>query len=169
MCTFVAKETIAHYLEDGGSVYCAMLDATKAFDRLEYCRLFKLLIDRGLPPICLRFLMNMYSCNLVCVAWHGITSPCFVARNGVKQGGILSPVLFCIYFDGLLLRLHESKFGCWVASVYAGALSYADDLVLFAPTPTAMRRMLDICDKYASEYRIDFNASKSRCIVFLFT
>lgn len=59
-------------------------------------------------------------------------------RNGVRQGGILSSVLFCIYFDGLLLRLHKSKFGYQVTS------AYADDLVPFAPTPTAVRRMLNI-------------------------
>jgi hypothetical protein len=115
----------------------------------------KLLIDRGLPSICLRFLMNMYSCNLVCVAWHGICSPYFVARNGVKQGGILSPVLFCIYFDGLLLRLRESKLGCWVASVYAGALVYADDLVLFAPTPL----LCDECWIYAINMLTTFVSS----------
>ena len=33
-------------------------------------------------------------------------------ENGVKQGGVLSPTLFCIYFDELLRRLRETDVGC---------------------------------------------------------
>jgi len=45
-----------------------------------------------------------------------------------------------------------------------GALAYADDIVLLAPTPSAMRRMLKICDDYANEHSIIFNAKKSKCL-----
>ena len=51
-----------------------------------------------------------------------------VVMNGVKQGGVLSPVLFAVYTDGLLLRLQESGFGCHMGGHYAGALAYADDV-----------------------------------------
>ena len=35
-------------------------------------------------------------------------------ENGVKQGGVLSPTLFCIYFDELLRRLRETDVGCHI-------------------------------------------------------
>ena len=54
--------------------------------------------------------------------------------NGEKQGGVFSPVLFCIYLDGLLCRLAESKIGCFIGNVFVGALAYADDIALLAPT-----------------------------------
>jgi len=76
-----------------------MLDATKAFDRVEYCKLFRQLILRNIPPVIIRLLLNMYVNHTAHVAWNGIFSECFAVRNGVKQGGILSSVLFCIYFD----------------------------------------------------------------------
>ena len=53
--------------------------------------------------------------------------------NGVKQGGVLSPVLFTVYLDELLLRLRESRMGCHIENVFCGALSYADDIILLAP------------------------------------
>jgi len=34
--------------------------------------------------------------------------------NGVKQGGVLSPVLFCVYKDGLLFALCATKTGCFI-------------------------------------------------------
>ena len=46
-----------------------------------------------------------------------------------------------------------------------GALAYADDIVLLAPTPTAMRKLLSICDIYALKYDIIFNAAKSKFLV----
>ena len=36
-CTFVLKETLAYYVDNKSSVYCAFLDATKAFDRVNCC------------------------------------------------------------------------------------------------------------------------------------
>ena len=41
--------------------FSVLFDATKAFDRVEYCRLFRLLIDRGLPPVVVRLLVNLYT------------------------------------------------------------------------------------------------------------
>ena len=38
MCTMVLKEAIDYYRTNGSDVYCTMLDATKAFDRVKYCK-----------------------------------------------------------------------------------------------------------------------------------
>jgi exonuclease III len=51
MCSMVLKETIAYYTQHDSSVFCTFLDATKAFDRLHYCKLFRLLIKRDLPAL----------------------------------------------------------------------------------------------------------------------
>ena len=85
---------------------------------------------------------------MIRVAWNGILSDYFLAVNGVKQGGVLSPVIFSVYIDGLLVRLEKATVGCHIGSYYVGTLAHADDIVLLAPTPAAMRRMLDICDEY---------------------
>ena len=48
--------------------------------------------------------------------------------------------------------------------MFLGALTYADDIVLLAPTPSAMRTVLTLCDNFADELHIVFNAKKSKCI-----
>ena len=76
--------------------------------------------------------------------------------NGVKQGEVLSPVLFCVYIDGLLATLKDAGIECHIGSQFIGALAYADDIVLFAPTPDALRLMLMLCDHYANNFNILF-------------
>jgi hypothetical protein len=91
----------------------------------------------------------------------------FSSVNGVKQGGVLSPVLFCICIDDLLLTLSRSRAGCFFGKNSVGALDYANDIVLIAPTASALRTLLSICGDYASEYCISFNSEKSKCLVIL--
>ena len=165
LCSVILKETMSYYVNNNSMVFCTFLDATKAFDRIRYCKLFRLLSDRGIPPCIIRILLGFYTHNLVRVVWNGILSDYFLAVNGVKQGGVLSPIVFSVYIDGLLVRLTNSNVGCYVGSFFVGALAYADDIVLLAPTPSAMRRMLQLCDDYANEHSIMFNAKKSKCLV----
>jgi len=76
----------------------------------------------------------------------------FTALNGVKQGAVLSPFLCCVYVDNLVLILSKAAVGCFIGLHFVGALAYADDLVLLAPTASAMRILLAICEDYAREY-----------------
>ena len=48
--------------------------------------------------------------------------------------------------------------------MFVGALAYADDIVLLAPTARAMRKLLCLCDEFASGFNVLFNAKKSKCL-----
>ena len=51
---------------------------------------------------------------------------------------------------------------------FCGALSYADDIILLAPTLTSKKWMLSIilCEHFTSDYDVIFNTSKSKSLVF---
>jgi len=61
MCSMILKEAISYYSHNNSSVFCVFLDATKAFDRVNYCKLFRLLMERNMPPHVVRVLMNIYT------------------------------------------------------------------------------------------------------------
>jgi hypothetical protein len=164
MCTMLLKETLAYYTTNDSPVYCIMLDATKAFDRVDYCKLFRELLKRNLPVVFTRLLLTLYTSQTTRVCWNDVDSKTFTVLNGVKQGAILSPTLFCIYIDGLLCNLRDSGVGCYIGDNFIGALAYADDISLLSPTPSGMRKLLLICENYATEFKIRFNAAKSKCI-----
>ena len=77
-------------------------------------------------------------------------SDCFNVSNGVKQGGVISPLLFSCYIDNLFSQLQHSGLGCHVGLSYAGAFGYADDIALLAPSLQCLKGMISICEEYAS-------------------
>ena len=92
----------------------------------------------------------------------------FTMENGVKQGGVISPILFSKYIDLLLLQLRNSGYGCHLNWVYMEALSYADDITLIhvAPSIRGLDEMLKLCDNYATVCNVIFNSKKTVCIKF---
>ena len=70
------------------------IDATKAFDRVNLFVLFNLLRKRNFCPLYLRFLMYSYFNQRMRVRWNSLNSREFLLSNGVKQGGVLSQLLF---------------------------------------------------------------------------
>ena len=80
--------------------------------------------------------------------------------NGVKQGGCLSPNLFGVYLNKLIEILRNCNIGCRYGNHYMGVYCYADDLSLLSPTFTGLQEMLKICELYANNYDIIFNAKK---------
>jgi Reverse transcriptase (RNA-dependent DNA polymerase) len=164
--TMILKETLSYYVYNESMVYCSFFDASIAFDRVNYCKLFRLLINRGLPPVITRILIHFHAGHPIRVVWNGLTSPFIAVLNGVKQGGVISPVLFCTYLDNLLVKLSEVGVGCHIGSVFVDALAYADDIVLSAPSAQSLRCLLAVCEQYASEYDMQFNVDKSKCMYF---
>jgi len=99
--------------------------------------------------------------------WNGWYNYSFNISNGENQGGILSPILFCIYMDELLYRLKVSNVGCYIGSVFLGGLGYADDLYLLSPNRGSMSIMLNICEDFSKElFDVVFNSSKSHLIIY---
>ena len=74
--------------------------------------------------------------------------------------------MFTIYIDELLNKLCKAGLGCHIGHRFCGALGYADDVVLLAPTLFSLRALLDICSQFATEYDVLFNSSKSKLLYF---
>ena len=166
MCTFMALETIERYKNNGNEVHVVLLDASKAFDRVDYIKLFNKLLDRGMCPLTVRLLLNMYTKQKLQVKWNNHISHKFDVTNGVRQGGVLSPLLFSVYVDELLEKLKSKGIGCSIDHLFTGALGYADDIILICPSVKAMKEMIEICEEYANDHNILFNGKKSKYMIF---
>ena len=59
---------------------------------------------------------------------------------GVRQGRVLSPVLFAVYVDDIIERLNYSRLGSFIGDFYLRSIMYADDLILIQPQCPFCRR-----------------------------
>ena len=85
------------------------------------------------------------------VKWNGSNSETISTSNGVTQGGALSP-FFNVYLNEFIELLSEQGVGCHLHGEFAGALFYANNITLLAPTSTALNSMLQTCSTFAIAY-----------------
>ena len=74
---------IIKHTENGSDCYLLLLDASKAFDRVEYVKLFNILRDRGVYPVVLRLIMHMYTNHEIQIKWNNLLSTKCEISNGV--------------------------------------------------------------------------------------
>ena len=96
----------------------------------------------------------------------------FEVTNGVRQGSVVSPILFSVYIDKLIKKLRKMSIGCSISGIYYGILVYADDIFLLSPTREGLQTLMDECQRFAISRNLKFSVnenidkSKTKCIIF---
>jgi len=130
----VMSASVEYYTRLGSTVNVAALDMSKAFDKVNHAGLWLKLLKRNVPRCFVSILADWYSKVFMCVKRGSSFSEFGRIAAGVRQGGVLSPVLFAVYVDDIIVNLRSSGFGCCFAGEYIGVLMYADDLLLMSVT-----------------------------------
>ena len=116
------------------NIYFCFIDYTKAFDCVDHNKLWRILIEMGIPDHLNCLLRNLYAGQEETVrTGHGPTD-WFQLGKGVHQGCILSPCLFNLYAEDILQNagLNEAQSGIKIARRNINDLRYADDTTLMA-------------------------------------
>jgi len=157
---------IDSYINSGSTVSLCALDLRKAFDKVNHHGLYLKLMKRSIPNNLLSVLEHWYEMCTTCVKWGNVCSGFFKLRCGVRQGGVLSPYLFACYVDDIIYLLQSSGLGCRFRGTPICVIMYADDILLIAPSVTALQELLLICEKELSLLEMQLNPKKSVCIRF---
>ena len=115
-----------------------LLDAKKAFDRVNHWILAKKLLDRNVLLHIVKLFIFWYREQEFMVWWANSLSMTFRCSNGIRQGGQLSPLLYNVYTDDLNHRLQATGVGCCVGGAWVNSPSYVDDVVLLEPRITSL-------------------------------
>ena len=79
-------------------------------------------------------------------------------KSGVRQGGIISCLLFDIYMNELIFKLKNSGNECYVNGVFVGCIFYADDVLLLSGSMIKLQKLLDLSIEFANEFSMKFNS-----------
>ena len=128
--------------------------------------LFKKLINRGIPIYLVRLLCYWYQHQSMYVKWGSTMSSKFQVTNGVRQGGVLSPLLFDVYVNELSELLNKSGIGGNLGGTLINHMLYADDICIVSLSSSGLQHLLNICSDYCERHDLTFNAKKSMCMYF---
>ena len=161
---YSVRQTINHYTYNGSTVNLCFLDLSKAFDRMNHFALFIKLMNRAIPLTLLAVLEYWFKSSSTCVRWCGHNSAVFRLSAGVRQGGVLSPILFSVYIDDIVHKVVRNNVGCYFSYVCTSIFLYADDILLLSPTLSGLQRILSTCEEELNSVDMHINTSKSVCM-----
>ena len=126
----------------------------------------RILIKRAIPPDIVLLLMHYLRNQKARVVWNGAKGDYINIDKGVRQGGILSPLLFKLYIDDLLAEITDSGTGCKLGILRINILAYADDIVLLANTREQLVILYQLLKAGLRDKKLIINQNKSKCMIF---
>jgi Reverse transcriptase (RNA-dependent DNA polymerase) len=102
---FTVRSTVDFFTNRGSSVYAATLDINKVYDKIHHYKLYTALVHAGVPMWVTHMLADRYSKLFVAVRWNDSVASYFRVDSGVRQGSTLSPALFNIFVNRLIVDL----------------------------------------------------------------
>ena len=163
---FGVKNVVDNFIQQGSTINLCALDVSKAFDKMSHHGLFLKLMDRMVPNALLHTLEDWFALCSTCVRWGELYSNYIKLICGVRQGGVLSPCLFAVYINGVIDIINNSDFGCCFGALSANIFLYADDILLLAPSVSALQQLVSLVENYLSHLDLILNPKKCLCIRF---
>jgi len=170
---YALRKTVEYYNDRGSNVNFCAIDLAKAFEKLDRFALFQALMSRGCHAKFIAILINWFSNTTTVVKWFSNTTT--VVKWGdalsspvrfstaVRQGNVLSPLLFGVFVNELLSSLSESGQGCHIKFTPFNVFMFAVDLLIVFPSIMSLQMLVDKCITKLKALDMIVNASKSSC------
>ena len=146
--------------------YCACIDVAKAYDKVWRDGLWYKLWKAGIRGKMWRILRNIYRKVESSVLLGGNRTAWFLIEVGLRQGCILSPLLFVLFINDLRDVVDQLGKGVQLGNGRVSILFFADDIVLLAESKEDLEEMLQAVFAYSLKWRLKFNYDKCNVIRF---
>ena len=146
--------------------FAAFVDFRKAYDSINRSLLWSKLEDLGIGGKILHVIREMYRNTEYCVRVNGLDTDWFQVTTGLKQGCMLSPLLFNLFINNLVENIKSLNIGIDIGEEKVSLLLYADDLVLLSENENDMQILLDTLSAWCRDNKLQVNENKSNIIHF---
>ena len=142
--------------------YCCFIDVRKAYDRVWRDGLWKALWLEGIRGKMWRIIRSLYKKIRSCIILGKEKTESFDIEVGVRQGCVISPILFSIFINRLAKEIVQSGIGVMVKDRKISILLYADDIVLIAETKEDLQIGMDIVARFGKKWRCKYSIKKTQ-------
>ena len=149
-----------------GRVFACFVDFRKAYDSIRHSLLWMKLAALGVSSKMIEVIEESYKKISCRMKINGYLSEKWDYKLGLRQGCILSPLLFTLFIEDLISCLQTLNIGIAVADLVVFILMYADDLVLLAEDEKDLQKLLDELERYCKESQLEVNLKKTKIVIF---
>jgi hypothetical protein len=162
----VMRTLFERSLEYGNEVYVCFVDFEKAFDRVNWVKMFEILKSLNIDWRDRRLLQDLYVRQGAVVRVADGESNLGVIGRGVRQGCPISPLLFSIYAEVMMMEaLEDLEEGVLVGGQLIRDVRFADDQGMVATTQRGLQRLMNKLNDTARNYGMKINAQKTKTMV----
>ena len=137
------------------------LDIKAAYDSVDRSILYDDCIKKGINIVFVETLRQLFDFNVAKIRINNRNSRTFPLLSGVQQGSILSPLLYTIFIEKIIVALRNGPGLRIDKRLNANCLLYADDIALIARNEADMNTLLRISLGTAERNNFNFNVEKS--------
>ena len=161
------RETTEEHIQKKLDTFAIFIDFSKAYDRINREFLWHKLSMMGVTGTILNSLKSLYDDVQCAVRINNTLSDWFSVSTDLKQGCILSPLLFNAFVNDLIQKLNQCECGSAIGN-YANvsALLYADDIVIVSGDEQKLQTMLNCLYTWCSTWGLTINFTKSKAMHF---
>ena len=164
---YILQSIVQHVLNHKNRLYCAFVDLRKAFDSVYRNGLWLKLYKSGISGKMLQIVKSIYERVKSCVKLCNTYSEFFDVYIGLRQGEVLSPLLFSLYVEDLELCLQTSDLsGLKLQDITLILLLFADDMVIFGDDQYDLQNSLNMLGEYCKRWGLEVNIDKTKVMVF---
>jgi len=142
------------------------IDVRKAYDRVWRDGLWRALWQKGVRGRMWRVLKEYYEKVQSAVRLDGGNTEWFDVDVGVRQGCVISPMLFDVFVDQLARKVKALKLGVEAGAERLALLLYADDIVVLADSARELQKMMRAVEGFCERWRMQVNMSKTKVMKF---
>ena len=141
-------------------------DFSKAFDSIPRDKLFKKILDIGITGKFYNLIKYIYEGDQLCIKINDSITPAIKTMMGVRQGCVLSPLLFNIFMADFPPSLSQDIGVQLTDSTRINCILWADDIILLSETENGLNKLLSELKAYSDLNRLKVNIEKTKCMIF---
>lgn len=159
---FSIKQLMEKYYEYGKELWMSFLDIKKAFDAVLREKVWQSMRNIGISEEIVGRIVEIYERTKSKVKTKMGMTESFTIDSGLRQGGVLSPLLFITVMNEIQERVEQQ-----LGERKMKLMLFADDICIWGENKEEVQEQINQWTEIAKEYGLHFSAEKSEVVVLM--